>query len=258
MTAKVLTILMQKGGTGKTTTAINIGVGLARAGKKVMLVDLDPQSNTAMGLHLQPNPGSYYLLVMAAGGSPVDPGYIRQYLQCPESYPNLSVLAAHPMLGTVNEMVKASSISMVRNALKPFLRDGLDHIILDTSPTQGGIHEYAAWAADAVIIPAECEHFALSGVMQSLDLLRKLREKLDWKGGVLGILPTKLASRDVDYSGYYQALREKYGDLVLDPIHTAAAFRKCLTAGVSIFDYDPKSRAAEEYGALVRRILKEI
>jgi chromosome partitioning protein len=256
--SKIITILMQKGGTAKTTTTANLAGGLADHGKKVLLVDLDPQSHAAVALDLKTNAGAYYLLMMAATGECVDVDYIQKFIQCSRNHPNLSLLSGHALLGDILETIKKRPIDFIREALKPFMGIGMDYIIIDTSPTQGGIQEYAAWAADAVIIPCECEIASIDSLVQTLELLKKLTNQFNWKGGVLGILPTKLDERVKDSCMHYDTLKERFGGLMLDPIHRAAAIQYAWTEGATIFEYAPECRAAREYTSLVSRVLKEI
>jgi len=163
MTAKVICITNQKGGVGKTTTAISVAHGLARKGKQVLLIDLDPQGQAAVALGMTPEPGAYWLL--AAGQTPQEQRMVRQWLR-ETGRDHLSILPGNQMTMTAQTIINAENrpVSCIRKAIESFIRADLDYIIFDTAPSVGGIQERAIWASDLAIVPSATDYLSTDGV----------------------------------------------------------------------------------------------
>jgi chromosome partitioning protein len=255
MATKIICIANQKGGVGKTTTAVSLAHGLTLRGKQVLLVDLDPQGQSATALGRNPESGVFYLLTM--GNSPQESSFVQSWVRSSGReglylYPgDQQTMAAQTVLNAQNQPV-----SSIRTALKPFFKEGLHYIIFDTAPSVGGIQERAVWASDLVIVPTATEFLSAEGVGKVAYMMSILQQKKGWKGALLGILPTFYDAQTRESKITNTALKERFGESVLDPIHRATILRECAASGKTIFEYDEKCRSAEEYMSLTKRVLK--
>jgi len=255
MSAKVICITNQKGGVGKTTTAISTAHGLARKGKQVVLIDLDPQGQAAVALGMTPEPGAYWLL--AAGPSSQAQKMVRQW-QRETSRDNLSLIPGNPMTRTAQTIINAENrpVSCIRKAIEAFIRSDLDYIIFDTAPSVGGIQERAIWASDLVIIPSATDYLSTDGVRKIAETVMVLKNERNWNGALLGILPTLYDEKTRESKAAITDLKKGFGDRVLEPIHRATILRECAAEGQTIFEKDAEARAAVEYQVLVDQVLK--
>jgi chromosome partitioning protein len=248
----IITVANQKGGVGKTTTAVHLAHGLVLKGHKVLLVDLDPQGQCATILGLKQEPGAFNLLVSELPYNEV----IRL-----TDRPNLYVILGDRKTGTAQTVlsVQRSPIAYTNNKLRvPAQQDGIRYIILDTSPSVGELQEQALYAADAVLIPCTVDYMASDGVYNIEQTLKRLRTEFDWKGGTIGILPTFYDDVTRESKATLQDLKKQFGELVLNPIHRATILRECAVEGKTIFELDPRSRAARQYQNLVDTISRSL
>jgi len=267
----IITIANQKGGVGKTTTAVSLAHGLALRGKEVLLIDLDPQGQCATALGLRPEPGTFYLLV-----SPQQVGTMvaknattlvaknattfettRQWVRN-TGRKNMWLIPGDTTTSAAQTVINAEgrSLSCVRNVLKPFIREGLNYILFDTAPSVGGIQERAVWAANLVIIPTATEFLASDGLSQMVQTLTILQKEKSWEGALLGVLPTFFDEQTRESRANIESLRETFGNRLLAPIHRATVLRECASEALTIFEKDQESRSAKEYANLVNVVLK--
>lgn len=255
MTTKIITVGNQKGGVGKTTTAVNLAHALTLKDKQVLLIDLDPQGQCAIQLGMDSQLGAYYFLTTLPA-SQNEITFIRQWIR-ETGRDFLQLIPGNSITSTAQMMlgVQEQPISYIRELLRTFSKDPLDYIILDTSPSVGGLQERAIWAADLVIIPTATEFASLVSLSKTLGTIQTLKDKKNWKGGLMGILPTffdtTCESRDS-----LQDLQTTFHERVLSPIHRATVLRECWSEGNTIFEHAPESRAAQEYKALAQLVLK--
>jgi chromosome partitioning protein len=255
MPTKVICIANQKGGVGKTTTAVSLAHGLALKGKQVLLIDLDPQGQSATALGRSPEPGVFYLLTM--GTSPQETTFVQSWVRSSGReglylYPgDQQTMAAQTVLNAQNQPV-----SSIRNSISRFFKEGLHYIIFDTAPSVGGIQERAVWASDLVIVPTATEFLSSDGVSKVLRMMSILQQKKHWKGALLGILPTFFDEKTRESKITMESLQERFGQNMLPPIHRATILRECAANGQTIFEADPDSRAATEYQMLTRLAMK--
>jgi chromosome partitioning protein len=255
MTPKIICVTNQKGGVGKTTTAVTLADGLARKGKQVLLIDLDPQGQSATALGLRPEPGAFYLLTM--GDSTPESAFVRQWVR-ETGRENLRLIPGDQQTMAAQTVLNAQDqpISAIQQSVRRFGKDGLHYLIFDTAPSVGGIQERAVWASDLVIIPTATEFLSADGVGKVIQMLSSLQNKKQWLGALLGILPTFFDEQTRESKTTHETLRETFGDSLLAPIHRATILRECAAEGQTIFEKDPECRAAQEYRALADLVLK--
>ena len=252
MAPRVITVSSQKGGVGKTTTAITLAHGLALRGKTVVLVDLDPQGQVTVTLGLDPGQGVFKALVTDASLNQVIRGSGRG---------NLWVVPGDKRTSTAQTITALErgdkSLEAVREVfVRPF-NGHPDYVIFDTAPSVGGLQEGALFAAHLALIPAALDLLALYGVTGVLETLGNLVQRYQWPGQV-AILPTfydEVTRHSRENLAKLRAELGGQGLLILDPIHRATAIRDSVAEGKTLFETDPNGRPAEEYGKLVWAVL---
>ena len=255
MSTKVICIANQKGGVGKTTTAVSLAHSLSQKGRRVLLIDLDPQGQSATALGCNPEPGAFYLLTM--GSTPQETTFVQSWVRF-SGREGLYLLPGNQQTMAAQTVLNAQDkpISAIRQSIQRFFKDGLHYIIFDTAPSVGGIQERAVWASDLVIVPTATEFLSADGVSKVLLMMSILQEKKNWRGNLLGILPTFYDEQTRESKATMDALRERFDASVLPPIHRATLLRECAAEGQTIFEVDPLCRAAKEYQALTQLVMK--
>ena len=244
-----ITVANQKGGVGKTTTAVNLAHGLVLAGKRVLLVDLDPQGQCASILGLRQESGPFNLLVSEQPASQVIRSTDRK---------DLFVILGDKKTATAQLVlsIQRSPITFTHDHLLPSVRrESFDFVVLDTSPSVGELQVQALWAADGVLIPCAVDYLASDGVFNITSTLDSLRTDFNWKGKILGILPTFYDDVTRESRATLRDLKGRFESLLLEPIHRATVLRECPVEGKTIFELDPESRAARQYCALVQYVI---
>lgn len=241
----ILTIANQKGGVGKTTTAVNLAYGLTIKGFKVLLIDLDPQGQCATILGLKQVPDAFNLLVSELPSPQVIRATDRAGLYVILGDKKTAV--AQTVLG-----IQRSPINFTANKLRQSAEEeAFDFVIIDTSPSLGELQEQSLFAANSVVIPCSVDYLASDGVFTIKEYLEKLTDDFNWQGQILGILPTFFDEVTRESKATLQDLKDQFGSLVLTPIHRATILRECAVEGKTIFELSPNSRAASEYQVLV-------
>ncbi len=250
--AVVISMCNQKGGVGKTTSTINLGASLAAYGRKVLLVDLDPQGALSAGLgvpHYELANTVHNLLVEPR--APISDVLIKTKVENLDLVPsNIDLSAAEIQL--VNEVGREQALS---RALRPLL-DQYDYVLIDCQPSLGLLTVNALACSDAVIIPTECEFFSLRGLALLTDTVDKVRDRLNPKLKIDGILVTRFDSRTVNAREVMARVLERFGDLVFDTvIARTVRFPETSVAGEPITSWAPKSGGAQAYRALAREVI---
>jgi chromosome partitioning protein len=246
---RTITVANQKGGVGKTTSAVNLAHGLVLQGKRVLLVDLDPQGQCATILGLKPEPGTFNLLVSELPFAQVMRLTDRE---------NLIVILGDRKTSTAQTVlnVQRTPISFIHSKLVvPAKKDAIDYIVIDTSPSVGELQEQALWAADGVLVPCAVDYLATDGVYNIALTLKRLHDELKWQGRILGILPTFYDTVTRESRATLQDLQKRFTGSMLEPIHRATILRECAVEGKTIFEMAPESRAAKQYAELVQYVL---
>ena len=250
--AVVIAMCNQKGGVGKTTSTINLGAALAEYGRRVLLVDLDPQGALSAGLgvpHYELMHTVHNLLVEPRVG--IDDVLIHTRVEGLDLVPsNIDLSAAEIQL--VNEVGRDQSLG---RALRPVL-DRYDYVLIDCQPSLGLLTVNALACSDGVIIPTECEFFSLRGLALLTDTVEKVHERLNPKLSISGILVTRFDTRTVNAREVMGRVLERFGDLVFDTvIARTVRFPETSVAGEPITSWAPKSTGAQAYRALAREVI---
>jgi chromosome partitioning protein len=255
---KILAITNQKGGVGKTTTAINLAASLAGAGRQVLLIDIDPQSNMTSGLGLRgqaASGGTIYNILTATDGAAIK---TPDAFIMPTAVPGLAVIPADRHLtGAEIEMVALPGReSQLRRFLTP-LRDRFDHIFIDCPPSLGLLTLNALVAAEGVLIPLHCEYFALEGIADLMTTLRRVKAALNPDLDVDGVLLTMYDERTNLGQQVAGEVREFFKEKVFQTvIPRNVKLAEAPSHGLPVTVYDPKSRGADAYNLLAREFLE--
>ncbi len=250
--ARILAMCNQKGGVGKTTTTINLGASLAELGRKVLLVDFDPQGALSVGLGVNP-----LALEQTVHNLLMEPGVTAEDVLLRTDIPNLDLLPSNIDLSAaevqlVNEVAREQTL--VR-ALAPLVGD-YDVILVDCQPSLGLLTVNALTAAHGVIIPSECEFFALRGVALLIQTIEKIRERLNPDLELAGILATMYDSRTLHGREVLARIVEAFDDKVFHTvINRTVRFPETTVAGEPITTYATTSGGATAYRELAKELL---
>jgi chromosome partitioning protein len=250
---KIIAVANQKGGVGKTTTAINLGAGLAEQGQRILLVDLDPQANATSGLGMQElEIDSLYDALL--GGSPVTSKIL------PTRLPNLFLIPADlDLAGAEIEIARMSDhLTRLKNALS-ILRDDrtFDFILLDCPPSLGILMTNALAAADEILTPIQCEYFALEGLVKIVRVVEQVRDSgANDQIAIGGIIMTMFDSRTNLSPQVVSEVRQHFGEKVYRTvIPRTVRLSEAPSFGQTILEYDSNGTGAQAYRALAREFL---
>lgn len=253
--AEIIALCNQKGGVGKTTTTINLGAALVETGRRVLLVDLDPQGSLSVGLGINPHTAelSIYNLLLGKGVD-VDDVITESPVEDMDILPsNIDLSAAEIQL--VSEVARELTLSRV---LEP-LRERYDVILIDCAPSLGLLTVNALTAADSVVIPLECEYFALRGVAMLTESIAKVQDRLNPRLKILGLLGTMYDGRTLHGREVLQTVVDAFGDQVFHSvIRRTVKFPETTVAGEPITTYASSSPGAAAYRFLAREVLARL
>lgn len=243
---KVLTVTIRKGGSGKTSTAVNLASGLAKQGKKVLVVDLDSQANAGIALGVS-DELSNVATVLGKGCSineavrPVGDLYL--------------VPSSGDLSGYENQLTATSDLYAIKDRLDPIKGD-YDYIILDTPPSDGIMTRNALVASDYALIPAQAQTFAIKGLQQALELTQTIKEKYNPTLELVGILPTMWQGNTNVGNIFIEQLQDEYKDKLLPfAIPLTIKITESQLVGQPILDYDPNHPTSKIYLDLAKYII---
>lgn len=255
--SKIISLVNQKGGVGKTTTSINLSSALGCLGKKILLIDLDPQSNTTTGLGLSSSDFSYDIYHVITNKVAVKEAIIKT------KFKNLSLIPSTLNLAGIDvEFIKRmledetfaqnEQLKIILNEI----RDDFDYIIIDCQPSLGIGTMNALVASDSLIIPVQCEFLALEGITQLLNSVIMVQSKMNPNLRIEGVLLTMFDGRTNIALEVVEEIRKYFKDKVFDTIiPRLVRLVEAPSHGKPINEYDPTSRASEAYYNLAKEVI---
>jgi chromosome partitioning protein len=249
--SRVFAIANQKGGVGKTTTAINLAASLAANDLKVLVIDSDPQGNATTGLGVTKDPGRPSLYHVILGDSPVRDAIV------PTDFEGLSLISADKNLVGANlELVGSEGREFRLRQGIAQIREEYEYILIDCPPALDLLTLNALLAADSVVVPIQCEFFALEGISELMDTIDRIKESFHHPLRIEGILLTMFDDRTNLTRQVANDLREFFKDEVFKTvIPRSVRLAEAPSFGKPILSYDPRSRGAESYIKLAKEIL---
>ena len=250
--AQIITVANQKGGVGKTTSTMNLGVALARMGRRVLLVDSDPQANLTSYLGIQPGTGAAEQTrtldeMYLSKRTPVSLIEAKHYVVQTGSGVDL-VPCDRGLSGVEYYLFSKPQKELVLGKFLGLLRSEYDVILIDTPPSLNLLTLNALCASQKVLVPVQPEFFSLEGIVKIRQTIAEVRAGWNPELEIAGVLPTQVAPRRSLTSEVLEALRGELGELLFEArIHEAAAVTESSGHAVSVFDYDRSSRGAKDY-----------
>ena len=257
--ARIIAIANQKGGVGKSTTAISLGAGLASSGKKVLLIDADPQASMTVALgYREPDKLEATLSDIIQN--------VAEDLENPEDFAvihhakNMDLIPADIGLSAVEvSLVNAMSRELILRSFTESVRDRYDYILIDCMPSLGVLTVNALACADSVLIPVQAAYLPVRGLQQLIRTISTVQRRLNQHLHIEGILLTMVDNRTIYNREIVQEVNDVYGRSVpVFPVEIPLSIRAAETsaAAKTIYDYDPKGKAANAYSELTKEVMR--
>lgn len=258
---KIITMINEKGGVGKTTIAVHVAAGLAIRGYKVIIADADPQGHATLCLGLKKEPGLYDLLVRSSPFRDVLRVVQPERYAAPGTTPKGQLYVVPSNVETRSIPIQISDAFAVADRFKEL--DGVvDVVIFDTSPTPSLLHGSIYLATDAILYPTKCEFLSFDGLVESFNhrqMIQPTRERYGLSElKVMGIIPTMFRSSTLVHQENLNKLKTKYGNLVWPEMYMRTTWAEASTVGRLVFSFAPESSAARDMWTVVDRVEMEM
>ncbi|HYY07278.1 MAG TPA: AAA family ATPase, partial [Actinomycetota bacterium] len=252
---RVIAVANQKGGVGKSTTAVSLGAALAELGHKVLVVDLDPQGNASTGLGIRHDARQVTVYDVLAAEAPIDGAIVETPIENLFAIPSTIDLA-----GAEIELVSQFSRELrLRKAIEPLKQSEFTYILLDCPPSLGLLTVNALGAAEELIVPIQCEYYALEGLGQLLRNVRLVQQNVNSRLRLTGIVMTMYDPRTKLSDQVVQEVRRYFGERVYDTIiPRTVRLSEAPGFGLPITEYDPRSRGAQSYRELAAEVAAKL
>lgn len=247
---KIIAVTLRKGGSGKTTTAVNLATALHKKGQRTLLVDIDPQANATISVGIDPlslgaHINTLFTVVNAQAGEAI--------IKTPFGLP---LLPSHPDLAETEAGMRATQIGLLKSLLDP-IRDNYDYIVIDTPPAESYLTVNAMAVADELIIPLQAHYLAMRGLKDALDEVKQVQQGLNPNLKIAGILPTMVNNRTNMAKAVLEAVKDSYSRLVYPfQIDFSIKHAEATLAGLPILIYDPTHQGSKVYMKLADTIIK--
>lgn len=252
MNTQIIAVANQKGGVGKTTTCANLGIGLAQAGKKVLLVDADPQGNTTSGVGVDRRDCSTTIYEVLISGAKAKEALVKT------EFKNLTLLPSNMDLAAAELEMAAleNREAVLKNALAP-IRGDYDFLLIDCPPSLGLITTNALTAADTILIPIQCEYYALEGLSQLMNTVRRVKRQYNELLDIEGVLLTMYDGRLNLTQQVVEEVKKYFPRKVFKTvIPRTVRLSEAPGFGQPALYYDRSSRGAKAYGELAEEVIK--
>lgn len=252
MKAKIISIANQKGGVGKTTTAINLAYSLATLGKKVLIIDIDPQANSTSGLGLDPSTCEYTIYDILLSRIQIKSAIVSSLFE------NLDLIPADiNLVGAEIELINSISRETILKEHLESIRGHYEYIFMDCSPSLGLLTINSLTASDTVIIPVQCEYFALEGLGKLMNTIKIIQTRLNTNLNIEGILLTMFDTRLNLSNQVVSEISKHFNNLVFDTIIPRnIRLSESPSFGIPVMLHDPSSIGSKSYINLANEILK--